>query len=543
MKNRTIFSTLFVLFCLIISYNAFSAIGDIESELICNHHFVTGVAYDGTYLWYADRQQDTLYQIDMVSGEMKHKIPAPGYNPTGLTWDGSYLWCIDEKEKYLYQINVETGIAERVIESYTTHPKDLAWDGTHLWVVDDRLDLILSLDPDDGMMITNIPSPSGHPDGLTFDGTCLWVTDRINDMIYRVDPETGIVIMHIPAPHNYARGLAWDGKTLWNADYESDRLYQLNISGNDYIVQSDHKELNLDSYFDFRNYGPDEVTDLNVYIAIPEDRDNQKLLSSPVFEPAPTDIVIDKWGQKFAHFRIDQLNNGDVFKAKMILNAQIMAVRYHIDPEKVGSLKEIPANIKSQYLVDGKKIMINDPFIVKLSKDIVGDEKNPYWITRKIYQYLIDNLSYNLKPVGGWNTAPTVLKRGTASCSEYSFCLISLCRANGIPARYVGAISLRGDDASLDDVFHRWCEVYMPNYGWIPFDANKGDSKQPAGQASGIGDISARYVITTTGGGNSEYMDWTYNYNHHWKSRGKCRIYSEHYSEWSPVTTGTRETP
>jgi len=102
-----------------------------------------------------------------------------------------------------------------------------------------------------------------------------------------------------------------------------------------------------------------------------------------------------------------------------------------------------------------------------------GRRKNPYWIVRRVYEYLADHLSYNLKPVGGWNPAPTVLKRGTSSCSEYSYTMIALCRSLGVPIRYAGAVSLRGDDASFDDVFHRWTEVYLPPYGWIPFDVNK----------------------------------------------------------------------
>ena len=49
---------------------------------------------------------------------------------------------------------------------------------------------------------------------------------------------------------------------------------------------------------------------------------------------------------------------------------------------------------------------------------------------------------------GGWNTAPIVLERGNGSCSEYTFVFISMCRAAGVPARYVGSVVERGESAS-----------------------------------------------------------------------------------------------
>ncbi len=534
-QNKKKLCLMIFIFQLMIGNLGFAKVGEVLKVLDSPGQFPTGLTFDGFYLWVADRKTDQLYQLDPNTGKQIKKLPAPGYSPTGLAWDGSHLWTIDDKENYLYRINVQNGVAERIIEAYTRNPKDIAWDGKVLWIADDKLHIILSIDTEDGMMISNFPAPSDNPDGLTFDGKYLWITDRGNNKIYRVVPQTGQVIAVLNSPEAYPRGLAWANGTLWNVDYQSDNIYQIKIDDSAFLSQLEPKNQLLENTFDFRNYGPGEVTSLDVYIAIPENRDNQQLLEPVSFEPKATDILTDQWGQKVAHFHINSLASGKLFRATMSVKAKIFSIEYYLDPDKVGGLEDISKEITEKYLIDGKKLMIHDPFMQNLARQIVGEERNPYWIARKIYDYLIDHLSYNLKPVGGWNTAPTVLKRGTASCSEYSFSFIALCRAVGLPARYVGTISLRGDDASYDEVFHRWCEVYLPNYGWIPFDANKGDKTSPADQAAGIGDVDCRYVITTTSGGDSKYLDWTYNFNYRWQSAGKCRVYSEQYGEWQPL--------
>ena len=114
------------------------------------------------------------------------------------------------------------------------------------------------------------------------------------------------------------------------------------------------------------------------------------------------------------------------------------------------------------------KFKLTDPIIANGVEKALEGETNLYWIGRKLFNYVIDKVEYEL--VGGWNIAPTVLDRGTGSCSEYSFVYIAMCRAAGLPARYAGSVAVRSDDASYDNVFHRWVEIYLPRYGWIPVD-------------------------------------------------------------------------
>jgi transglutaminase-like putative cysteine protease len=270
-----------------------------------------------------------------------------------------------------------------------------------------------------------------------------------------------------------------------------------------------------------------------VHLALPQNRDNQIIEQDFEYTSSPTTIVTDKWGQKTARFLYMNLAAGQNRKVSLITRASIYEVNYFIYPENVGSINSIPKEIKSLYLKDDIKYQLEHPTIQKALKEAIGDEKNPYWISRKIYQYLMNKLYYEM--AGGWNTAPTVLERGNGSCSEYSFVYIAMCRAAGVPARYVGAVTMRGDLNAMDDVFHRWVEVYLPNYGWIPVDPSGGDSDSPRHQARYFGHIANRYLITTQSGGGSETLDWTYNSHQYWSTLPKTYVVFEHYADWEAI--------
>jgi len=507
--------------------------GDIEKSFPSPGFCPTGLAFDGKYLWNCDRKTDMIYKIDPRDGEVKDSISSPGFQPVGLTWDGKFLWNVDGEENLIFQIDPRTGMAVKTLYAPCERPEGLTWDGRYLWIADDRTNQIHRISTEDGTTINTIPSPSSHPCGLAYDGKYLWVSDRISDLIYMITPERGEVILFFDAPDAYARGLAWDGKYLWNVDYQTDEIYKIKIHDEETYSRTDAKEEVLEFTNQVRNYGPGVVKELDIYLAVPEDLPNQKILGEIEYFPSPTDFLTDRWGQKVAHYKLRDLKSTEFISVGMKVKARLYKVRYFLFPEKVGRLEDIPRSIRERYLADDTKYSIHDPFIQKCAKEAVGEETNPYWIARKIYNYVIDNMEYEL--AGGWNIAPTVLKRGTGSCSEYSFVYIAMCRASGLPARYVGSVVIRGDDASTDDVFHRWVEVYLPNYGWIPVDPSGGDRATPEGQAKAFGNLNNRYLITTISGGGSEYLEWTYNSNEKWTSLGKCKVYSEHIGEWSPL--------
>lgn len=512
-----------------------SAPGEVMRKFHTPGNCPTGLTVLGDSLWLADRTSDKLYRIDMASGKVVGELDSPGYQVSGLTTDGKYLWVLDEEQRVVFKLNPETGIAEKTVSVSSKYPQGLAFDGKYLWVGDRKKGRLHRISTEDGTTINTLQSPSKDTSGLAFDGKYLWVADRGEDVIYMVLPTDGRVILSFKSPSKYPRGLTFKDGVLWNVDYQTDTIYKLMVRGDKKLITGESKRRTLELTHHIRNSGPGVVVSADIYLAVPKERAAQELLGEPVFTPKPTGFLTDQWGQKVAHFHFEDMAAGQSVSASMKANMILRSTKHIIFPDTVGNLDEIPEDVKKLYLSDGSKFWINDPFMKKTARRVVGREKNCYWIARNLFDHVIKHMHYVLDDV--WNVAPTVLKRGSGSCSEYSFVYISLCRAAGLPARYVGSVVVRGDDASTDDVYHRWPEVYLPNHGWVPIDPSSGRGifKTPSDSAKVIGNRGNRYLITTVGGGGSKFLDWEYNSNAMWQTKGPCKVEGKRCGEWTPM--------
>jgi len=110
--------------------------------------------------------------------------------------------------------------------------------------------------------------------------------------------------------------------------------------------------------------------------------------------------------------------------------------------------------------------------IKDLSKQIVGDEKNPYLAAKKIFTWISDNI-----PWAGAREYSTIenisdycLSNGHGDCGIKSLLFITLCRYNGIPAKWQSGWMLHPGEVNL----HDWSEIYLEGFGWVPVDQSFG---------------------------------------------------------------------
>jgi len=219
------------------------------------------------------------------------------------------------------------------------------------------------------------------------------------------------------------------------------------------------------------NVGPGTISDLHIYVGVPPSLPEQEI-ERITWSRQPTRYLYDRYGQRVADFAVGTLRPGEGVNLGFTAVGRFWRIEYAINPGEVGDLEEVPEGVARLYLADGPYYRISDPLIVATARRAVGEERNPYLMALKLHDFVAGALDYELD--GRWDDAATVLRRGSGSCSEFTFLFVALARAVGLPARYAGGAiyvpSRAPGGTFVDRTGHRWAEAYIPGYGWVPFD-------------------------------------------------------------------------
>jgi len=98
------------------------------------------------------------------------------------------------------------------------------------------------------------------------------------------------------------------------------------------------------------------------------------------------------------------------------------------------------------------------------------------------------------------------LKRGV--CQDYAHIFIACARTAGVPARFVSGHFLRSDGMVNQEAGHAWAEAFVPDLGWVGFDAANCICATDAHVrvAAGLDYLGAAPVRGTRYGGGAETL-------------------------------------
>ena len=108
------------------------------------------------------------------------------------------------------------------------------------------------------------------------------------------------------------------------------------------------------------------------------------------------------------------------------------------------------------------------PEMRALSKRIAGNTKNPALVAKNFYDWIGENIQYSYTPEYSTirNISDYIRARGYGDCGQEALLFITLCRLNGIPARWQSGWRIFPGSEGI----HDWAEIYLAPYGWVPVD-------------------------------------------------------------------------
>lgn len=204
-------------------------------------------------------------------------------------------------------------------------------------------------------------------------------------------------------------------------------------------------------------------------VPVPSDIDYRQKIIKATYNPKP-DSIYEKDGNYYAEFFI--INPDPVMTITMTYDMEIS--RFDLETAMSGSFVAVRDGINPRkYLNDEKNIESDNSDIRKIASEIQGNDEVE--TVQAIYRYVGSRLDYDFTKKTAWKGAAASLKNRSGVCSDYSDLFIALCRAKGIPARYVSGFAMR---EGVTKEGHAWVDVFFTKFGWIPFDATWGDSKR-----------------------------------------------------------------
>jgi transglutaminase-like putative cysteine protease len=138
---------------------------------------------------------------------------------------------------------------------------------------------------------------------------------------------------------------------------------------------------------------------------------------------------------------------------------------------EMGALAHLEDEMLREFLDSSRYVGIS-PELWKLGLDITAGCTDVFTAAQQIRTYIRQNWTYAQNTTTASTHVSEVMESRSGVCQDFTHLMIGICRAIGIPARYVSGYLFNGGDASLRgaQASHAWCEIYVPGKGWFGLD-------------------------------------------------------------------------
>lgn len=236
---------------------------------------------------------------------------------------------------------------------------------------------------------------------------------------------------------------------------------------------------------------PGRTHKIEFLVLVPRTIPGRQNILNVSYSPTPS-RVFDENGNRYAAF----VFNSPGKKEKVTINVKAELFKYDLLTARknhgagMASGGQTPIQTdKPEGYLKPEKYIEKDHRLVRQAADGISGQTD-IDIVKNIYDYVLDNMEYFAFGRREWGAVKALeLKKG--DCTEYSDLFVALCRAKGIPARVVSGYTVGFGPTSTG---HNWVEVYLNDYGWVPFDPTAGDVGNPIVRGNAFSNLPPVYI-------------------------------------------------
>jgi hypothetical protein len=252
---------------------------------------------------------------------------------------------------------------------------------------------------------------------------------------------------------------------------------------------SQNRVVEFDLFYEFSV--PGRTHKIDFVTPVPMTMPGRQNIISVSYSPRPSRIF-DENGNRYAAFVFNKPNRQEKIKISVkaeLFRYDLLTARKNRGPALTsGGQDAAEADEPENYLAHEKYIEKDHRQIREIADGINGETDID--IVKDIYDYVLDNMEYSVLGRKDWGAVKALeLKKG--DCTEYSDLFVALCRAKGVPARVVSGYTVGFGSPSTK---HNWTEVYLQDYGWVPFDPTAGDVQNVMVRGNAFSNLRPVYI-------------------------------------------------
>lgn len=144
----------------------------------------------------------------------------------------------------------------------------------------------------------------------------------------------------------------------------------------------------------------------------------------------------------------------------------IHSTSFQLQPGKIKPVNTNDPALKP-FLAEAPHVVFSDK-IKSLAEEIIGTETNQMLQAKAFFNWIADNIKYSYAREYSTltNISDYCASNRYGDCGQEALLFITLCRSQGIPARWQSGWHL----VPGKETIHDWTEIYLDPYGWVPAD-------------------------------------------------------------------------